>query len=151
MYKKILVPVDGSATSLRGLGEAIKLAKTLKADVRLVHVVDEFVGDTPLGPVAYYDKWIEALREGGKKTLADAAAFARKQGIEPDALMLETVGARAADMILDEAKKWPADLIVIGTHGRRGVRRLLMGSDAELILRGATVPVLLLRDSEAEE
>lgn len=148
MYKKILVPVDGSATSLRGLAEAVKLAKSVKADVRIVHIVDEFVGDTPLGPVAYYDRWIEALREGGKKVLADAAAFARQHGIEPDALMLETVGARAADMILDEANKWPADLIVMGTHGRRGMRRLLMGSDAELILRSATVPVLLLREHE---
>jgi nucleotide-binding universal stress UspA family protein len=59
--------------------------------------------------------------------------------------MLEYVGGRAADLILEDAKKWSADLIVMGTHGRRGVRRLVLGSDAEQILRLSPVPVLMVR------
>ena len=58
--------------------------------------------------------------------------------------LLETIGGRAADVIVQQAEEWRADLIVLGTHGRRGLKRLAMGSDAELVLRMAPVPVLLL-------
>ncbi len=146
MYKRILVPVDGSSTSQLGLSEAIRLAKQIKASVRIVHVVDEFVADSTLGPAVYYDKWVEALREGGRKTLADAQAFAKRQDFEPEAVLVETIGRRAADVIVEQVKQWPADLIVMGTHGRRGMRRLVMGSDAELVVRSAPVPVLLVRE-----
>ena len=60
--------------------------------------------------------------------------------------MLESIGAPAADFIVAQAKQWPADLIVMGTHGRRGFARLAMGSDAEYVIRMAPVPVLLLRN-----
>lgn len=146
MYQRILVPVDGSATAKLGLSEAIRLARQLRATVRIVHVVDEYIGDATFGTTMYYDKWVEALREGGQKTLQDAEAFARQQGIEPEGVLVETVGRRASETIIEQAKQWPADLIVLGTHGRRGVQRLVMGSDAELVLRNAEVPVLLVRD-----
>jgi nucleotide-binding universal stress UspA family protein len=146
MYKKLLVPVDGSSTSQLGLVEAIRLAKQLKASLRIVHVVDEFVADSTMGPAMYYDKWVEALREGGKKTLADAQVFAKRHDCEPEAVLVETIGRRAADVIIEQVKQWPADLIVMGTHGRRGLRRLVMGSDAELVVRSSPVPVLLVRE-----
>jgi nucleotide-binding universal stress UspA family protein len=60
--------------------------------------------------------------------------------------LIETLGGRTADEIVREAKQWPADLIVLGTHGRRGLKRLAMGSDAEMVLRLAPVPVLMVRD-----
>jgi nucleotide-binding universal stress UspA family protein len=59
--------------------------------------------------------------------------------------MIESFGGRAADFIVEQARKWRADLIVLGTHGRRGVRRLVMGSDAEQVIRATRVPVLLVR------
>lgn len=62
MYARILVPIDGSATSLKGLGEALKLAKALRAKVRLVHVINELLGDYTLTPSIYYEKMIEAER-----------------------------------------------------------------------------------------
>jgi nucleotide-binding universal stress UspA family protein len=146
MYKRILVPIDGSPTSKLGLSEAIRLAKQLQAKVRILHVVDEFIADTTFGSAMYYEKWVESLREGGKKTLAESEAFTRDQGIEPEAILVETVGTRAAEAIIEQARQWPADLIVLGTHGRRGMRRIVMGSDAEVVVRGAEVPVLLVRN-----
>jgi nucleotide-binding universal stress UspA family protein len=61
---------------------------------------------------------------------------------------VESIGGPAGTLILEQAKKWSADLIVMGTHGRRGIRRLALGSDAEEVLRSATVPVLLVRGAE---
>lgn len=145
MYKKILVPVDGSDASQRGLAEAVKLAKSLGAAVRLVHVVNEFIMDTAYAPAMYNEGLIDSLREIGRKTLKDAEAKVVAQGLKPEVELLETIGGRAADAIVGQAASWPADLIVMGTHGRRGVRRMVMGSDAELVLRLSPVPVLLVR------
>lgn len=150
MYKQILVPVDGSATSKLGLVEAIRLANQLQAKLRLLHVVDEYIADTTFGTASFYKEWVQALREGGKQTLSELAAFARERGVEPEVSLVETVGKRAADAIIEQAKEWPADLIVLGTHGRRGMRRLVMGSDAEFVVRSAEVPVLLVRDRSEE-
>jgi len=147
MYERILVPVDGSAAALRGLTEAMELAKGLNASVRMLHVVDEFIPDMTLGPANYYDNWIDAVRERGKTILREALDYAKERGGKPEAVLMDTYGRRAADVIIEQAAQWPADLIVMGTHGRRGMRRLLMGSDAELVLRGTPVPVLMVRES----
>jgi nucleotide-binding universal stress UspA family protein len=144
MYKHILVPVDGSATSKRGLEEAMRVAKAGGGSIRLVHVVDELVMIDPEVPV-YYQAMIESLRENGKAILAKSEAAVKAQGIAVEAILLETMGMRAADLIVEHAAEWPADLIVMGTHGRRGLRRVVLGSDAELVIRQTTVPVLLLR------
>ncbi len=144
MYKNILVPVDGSATSKRGLEEAMRIAKAGDGTIRLVHVVDELVMVDPEVPI-YYQAMIESLRESGKATLAKAEAAVKAQGIPVQTFMLETLGARAADLIVEQAANWPADVIVMGTHGRRGLRRVVLGSDAELVVRHTAVPVLLLR------
>jgi nucleotide-binding universal stress UspA family protein len=149
MYKKILVPVDGSPTSLLGLNEAIKLAKEGAATVKLVHVVNELIIDTgyAAGGGLYYGDIIDSLREGGKKTLAAAEDAARAKGVKFESQLVETIGRRAADVIVEQALAWPAELIVMGTHGRRGIRRLALGSDAEMVLRNAPVPVLMVRDT----
>jgi len=145
-----MVPIDGSPTSNRGLAVAIGLASEQKAKLCLLHVVDELVvvggaDGMSFVPASYIDEFIGALRAGGKKLLARAEAKARKHGIEVEAVLLETVGRRVADQIIEQAKKWRADVIVLGTHGRRGVSRVVMGSDAELVLRETPVPVLLVR------
>jgi nucleotide-binding universal stress UspA family protein len=144
MYKQILVPVDGSATAKRGLDEAIRLARSGGGTIRLLHVVDELVMVDPEVPV-YYQAMIDSLRENGKATLAKSEAAVKAQGIPVETVMLETMGQRAADAIVEQAASWPAEVIVMGTHGRRGLRRVVLGSDAELVIRHTTVPVLLLR------
>ena len=146
MIGRILVPVDGSATATRGLAEAISLVKQVNGTLRILHVVDElFMSDVPLG-TDYYHKWVEQLRERGQAVLHEAQAYARQRGADAEVTLLETVGKRAADAIVAEAKIWPADVIVMGTHGRRGLSRLLMGSDAELVLRSSPAPVMLVRE-----
>lgn len=76
-------------------------------------------------------------------------AVVREHALEPQSVLLESIGARAADLIVDQAREWQVDLIVMGTHGRRGLRRLALGSDAELVVRSASVPVLLIREHAA--
>jgi nucleotide-binding universal stress UspA family protein len=148
MFRRILVPIDGSPTSNRGLEKAIGLASDQTAKICLLHVVDELaVGADGMMymPPSYIDEFIRALRAGGKELLVRAEAKVRKHGIEVEAVLLETVGRRVADLIIKQAKKWRADVIVLGTHGRRGLSRVVMGSDAELVVREAPVPVLLVR------
>jgi len=147
MYKHILVAVDGSDTSNLALLEAIKLAKEQQAALHLIHVVDEtpayMMVETPY-PVADLQK---AMREAGQKILATCAATAREAGLEVDTkfAVLEVLTQRICDVINEEAKQWPADLIVIGTHGRRGFNHLVLGSVAEGVIRFATKPVLVIR------
>jgi len=147
MFKKILVPIDGSPTSDLGLIEAIKLAKDQGAKLRLFHLVDEFIAVSSPEGLAFSntDSLLESLRQGGKKIVEKAEALARRNGLTPESVMLESYGGRAADFIVKQASKWRADLIVLGTHGRRGVKRLVMGSDAEQVIRTTPVPVLLVR------
>ena len=96
-------------------------------------------------PPSYIDEYIQSLRAGGKKLLTRAEAKVRKRGIEVEPVLLEAVGGPVAGQIIKQAKKWRADVIVLGTHGRRGLSRIVMGSDAELVLRETPVPVLLVR------
>jgi nucleotide-binding universal stress UspA family protein len=145
MYKKILVPIDGSPTSNLGLNEAIKLAKDQGAKLRLFHLVDEYYAVSSSDIASSADDLIEALRQGGKKILEKAETLARRGGLTPESVMIESFGGRAADFIVQQAKKWGADLIVLGTHGRRGAKHLVMGSDAEQVVRTTRVPVLLVR------
>jgi nucleotide-binding universal stress UspA family protein len=143
---RILVPVDGSATSDRGLDEAIRLAKLTGARLRLVHVVDGLVLSTGL-EFATCDV-IGILKEAGAEILSAAKAKVEAGGVAVDAFLSDTFGERVCDVVVTQARQWNADLIVIGTQGRRGARRLIIGSDAEQIVRAAPVPVLLVRPKE---
>jgi nucleotide-binding universal stress UspA family protein len=147
-YRKILAAVDGSRASAKGLREAIRLAKAGHTRLAILHVVDEYPAFAALDGMmagAPGADLVPALREGGKKVLAKAAAAARKAGVPAKPVLREGLGP-AAYPIVREAKKLGADLIVLGTHGRRGVRRLVMGSDAEQVVRTSPVPVLLVRE-----
>ena len=147
VYKKILVPVDGSSTSTAGLNEALRLARNQKARIRLLHIVDEVAifgsaeGGLNVEPV------IESLMSGGKRILDRAAKLAASRGVRTETELFENATARVADVLVARARRWRADLIVMGTHGRRGVNRLVLGSDAELVVRNSPVPVLLVRSA----
>lgn len=146
MYEKILVPVDGSPTASRGLDEAIKLARLTGASLRLLNVVDlwslAMSADASMGGGPDV---LTLLREGGQAILADAKAHVEAAGVRADAVLSDSLAGRVSEVIVDQATSWGADLIVIGTHGRRGVGRLVLGSDAEQVARMAPVPVLLVR------
>jgi nucleotide-binding universal stress UspA family protein len=144
LYKRILVPVDGSATSNAGLKEAVRLAKNQHAKLRLLNIVDEMVVfNTPDGGINV-EPILNALKRGGKQILRKSEKAARAQGVRPDSELWESAGVRVAQVIVERARRWRADLIIMGTHGRRGVNRMLLGSDAELVVRSAAVPVLLV-------
>jgi len=146
MYQRILIAVDGSELSNHALREAIALAQNQHAALRIVHVVDEVTLNWE-GEYVDLLEIMESFRESGQRILENAQNIAREAGMEHEAKLLEiqTFGHRISDMILEEAKDWPADLIVVGTHGRRGLHAVLLGSVSDGILRRATVPVLLVR------
>ena len=148
MYKKILVPIDGSSAAARGLQEAIKLATDQRATIRLIHVINELMVVSSYEATIYTADLINALRDSGNKLLDRAKQQVTNAGIVVESEMLEAHGGQAGITIADDAAKSYADLIVIGTHGRRGFSRLLMGSDAEQVVRSAKVPVLLVRSEE---
>ncbi|HEY7996068.1 MAG TPA: universal stress protein [Steroidobacteraceae bacterium] len=143
-YKRILVPVDGSPTAAKGMKEAIKLARRGGGKLMLLHVVEEYAAFASpevgfnIGPI------LDAVMAGGKRTLARVKRSAELAGARPQTALVENFAGRVADVIVSEAKRWRADLIVMGTHGRRGVKRALLGSDAELVVRYSPVPVLLV-------
>jgi nucleotide-binding universal stress UspA family protein len=117
--------------------------------LRLLHVVDELVLTT--APEMSYDiaDLIEVLKADGMRILEKGAAHARKHGVKVQTSLIESFGGRAAHAIVDEAKKFHASLIVLGTHGRRGMKRVVMGSDAEEVVRNSPAPVLLVRSGPA--
>jgi len=144
MYKHILVAVDGSETSNLALQEAIRLAKDQHSMLRLLHVVDLTMAYSVIEAPTVIE-YQNALKVEGQKLLADCLESARASGIEFDSKLSVALGAHIYDLIEEEAKGWPADLIVIGTHGRKGIRRLLLGSVAEGLTRISSKPVLLIR------
>jgi nucleotide-binding universal stress UspA family protein len=149
MYQRILVPVDGSEASSLGLAEAIRLAKNQKAKLRLLHVVHDFFVAGGPGAAVYTGQLRLDLREHGEEILKTAAGIAAQQGVEIDTKLVETPAGSVGALIVEEAEGWPADLLVLGTHGRRGIRRLVMGSDAEYVVRTTPVPVLLVRETKS--
>jgi nucleotide-binding universal stress UspA family protein len=144
MYKRILVPLDGSPVSRRGLQEALRLARQNKARVQLLHVFGMFIGTPVLMRKRPVDDIPDLLHAAGAAILKKAAALARERRVAVDTALLNYAQGRAAGAIVGQAKKWRADLIVIGTHGRRGFDRLALGSDAEIVVRTSPVPVLVV-------
>ena len=151
MYERILVPVDGSETSRRGLEEAIKISKALGGQLRLVHIVDDSaLAMNPEAGIAAAPL-VEDFAEGGKEILENARKLVDAQGISAEVVLHENFTGRIADLIVDEARKWGADLIVMGTHARGGIKHAVLGSDAEAVLHGADVPVLLVRSANGKK
>jgi nucleotide-binding universal stress UspA family protein len=149
MYSRILVAVDGSDTAKRALDHALQLAREQRARLRIVHALESvhflvsLAGGYPFDASALLD----SMREDGKQVLDHAQAQASSAGVEAESALIEGEAPmdRTATIILQDALRWNADLIVIGTHGRRGFDRVVLGSVAEALVRIAHVPVLLVR------
>ena len=146
MYQRILVPYDGSTTSRCGLDEAIRVAKLTHGRLRLFHVIDDLSFALALGSESgYADDLLKSLRGEGMRILDKGEATAKAEGVEVDTHLCDAFPGSVQEKVAAEVRDWGADLIVLGTHGRRGAARLLLGSGAERILRQAPVPVLLVR------
>ena len=148
MYTRILVAIDGSHSSELALQHSFNLARQLGARLRILHVVDESYAvnwDAEFGDPT--EIW-NAMALTGRKIIDNASADATKAGLEADTKLIEVnnPGRRVAEVIREEADAWEADLIVVGTHGRRGLSHMFLGSVAEGIVRIANQPVLLVRE-----
>jgi len=142
MYRRILVAIDGSYTSNLALQEAFKLAKEAKAKLHLVHVIDV----TPGVEGGFNPETLRRMvRKEGNELLKTIAELAIQAGVDADTEILEEIRKKFSKAIANEAQRWEADLIVMGTHGRIGIARLVLGSVAEGVLHNAPVPVLLVR------
>ena len=154
MYDRILVPVDGSQDATRALAQALVVCRLARhaaaaaADtpaagasaaasaaarqpaLRLLYVLDDALDQSDL------------LAEGNA-ALAAAADLAWEAGVAAEHAMVPAAGRALATAILADAQDFAADLIVLGTHGRKGLRRAILGSVAEAVIRDSTIPVLL--------
>jgi len=147
VYQRILVPIDGGATSVEGVDEAVRLAVLTGAELRLMHVVvaADHTNGFETGAV-YCSDVLPRMRQAGAQVLAAAARRADRPGVTVGTTLVETVTGQIAERIVDEARAWRADVVVVGSHGRRGADRFFMGSVAEQLARHAPVPVLIVGD-----
>jgi nucleotide-binding universal stress UspA family protein len=140
-FKRILIAVDESAFAARAADVGIELAKALKAEMAFIHAVDPSIARAASKIEESADKLIAMAEQEAKNLLS---AFRERAGASPAALEFLEIG-KPATKIVEGAKSWPADLIVIGSHGRGGLERLLLGSVAESVVRHASCPVLVVR------
>lgn len=145
-FHRILVPVDGSESANRALVTALQFARDVGGRVCVLHDIGELQYLSPYGdPRALAD----VVRANGERVLKDALAICESAGVPADSRLVDDPGQRLGEAVADAAVVWKADLIVLGSHGRRGLQRLLLGSGAEQILRLAPVPTLVMRQPSA--
>jgi nucleotide-binding universal stress UspA family protein len=145
-FQRILIALDDSAIAAHAVDVGVGLARALGAEVSLVHVIDEKLARAPDMGIPVAQLLAELTRDG--RALLQAAA-ARADGAPPPWQFLRE--GKPAREIVVVAKEWNADLVVIGTHGRSGLGRVLLGSTAEAVLRHAPCPVLAVRPREADQ
>lgn len=138
------MPVDGSDVSNHAAGEGFKLAAALGSGITLLYVVDTSVASIPEAESAFSNMELirQTFKEQGEKLMGRLKASAREKGLEAGTLIAE---GDVHDEIIRIAAEKQAELIIMGTHGRRGVGRLLLGSVAESVARRANCAVLLIR------
>jgi nucleotide-binding universal stress UspA family protein len=147
MYKRILVPTDGSALSRKAVKAAVELASTVGAEVVALNVVPRY-------PTSYFEGGIsvspnEVARveqqwaESGQALANEVEKAAEKAGVVAKAITVRS--DLVAEAILNAAKKHKCDLVVMASHGRKGIKRLLLGSETQHVLTHGNIPVLVLR------
>ncbi len=148
MYSKILVPLDGGKTSERALREAVSLAKLTRSRLTLLHVVDDYPMMVEMSAAIDFDAVRRHLRMQGEEIVEQAKVKAAAEGVEADTSVTDITQGRVADAILKAVDSTHCELVVMGTHGRRGFSHMVMGSDAEAVVRQCKVPVLVVRQPE---
>ncbi len=148
MYRHVFVAIDDSDTSRKALEEAITVARVHSATLEIAHAVDEqLVHVFHAGGVTTTstNQLKHALVSSGEDVLSRALEQARAAGIQARTHLLKGHGEHTDDLIAGAVHDSGADLLVVGSHGRRGVRRLLLGSVAENLVRKVGVSVLIVR------
>jgi nucleotide-binding universal stress UspA family protein len=150
MYSRILVAIDGSPAADVALTEAVRVASAHRAALRIAHVIAHRA-EGSVEDAAVCGASADSAARAGRAMLAEAAAFAKKAGLTVEIRLLEIEGdQRIVDVLAEEAKAWPADLVVLGTHGRRPPNRFRLGSVAEALALTAPEPVLLVSAGHSE-
>jgi nucleotide-binding universal stress UspA family protein len=146
MYKHILISPDGSEVAQKGVDHGLSLAKALGARVTVVTVTERY----PIDPGAHWipgpgdmAAWDARQKEWAARVLADVTTAAGRLSVAAETVHVPD--AQAAEAILATANKSQCDLIVMASHGRRGLRRLLLGSQTSEVLVSSPVPVLVIR------
>jgi len=149
MYANILLSTDGSDVARKGVEHGIALAKALNAKVTVVTVTEPLAVDYGGGHAGgwipspeEFDRYEAACKERAGKVLDEARAMAERAGISAE--LLHVPDAHPATAIIETAKSKGCDLIVMGSHGRRGLRKLLLGSQTSEVLVDGSVPVLVV-------
>lgn len=143
MFKHILVALDGSDCSHKALGIAVQLAKDQHARCTVCTVVDvvRAAASMTFATEDLVNEWIVALNKDARQIQSDAVSDSGS-GVTVDTLVVEGDPSSA---LLDVAKSKEADLIIMGSHGRTGLKRLWLGSVAESVVQHATIPVMIVR------
>ncbi len=144
MYKNILIATDGSDLSHKAVGQGLSLARALGAKVTVITITepwsDYYAGEMITFPIEDYEKSAAAR---ASSVLAGVAEIARKSGVTCDTLHVKDT--HPAEGIIETAKRLGSDLIVMASHGRRGVSRMLLGSQANRVVVQSSIPVLICR------
>lgn len=143
-YRNIVIATDGSENSQRAISHGIEIAKLSGATVHALYVVDT-TSFTSIPMDAGWEAMYEILRGEGEKAISEVKELGETSGVEVREVLLE---GHPSNEIIDFAEKNNADLIVVGTLGKTGLDRFLMGSVAEKVVRGSKVPVLVVRSEK---
>ncbi len=145
MFNKILLPVDGSSTSNQAIEKTIAMAEAFKSQVTVVSVIDDY-SFTDVGVDFAYGQteYLQAATAEANATLNAAKRLFEARGIPVASKLVE--GHAVYKGILDTAQSMGADLIVMGSHGRQGLKKLVLGSVAAQVLSHAHLPVMIVRE-----
>ncbi len=145
MFKHILLPVDGSSTSLMALEKAVGLARAFQSLVSVIYVIDPYAFSGAGTDFSYGQaQYLDAATTEGKQALSAATEALHAAGVAANASIIESHSIYRG--ILETAGTIGADLIVMGSHGRRGLEKLVLGSVAAQVLAHAHLPILIVRD-----
>lgn len=145
MYRRILVPIDGSDPAQRGLQEALGLAKAFDSSLVLLHVAEIYPMMMEMATATTWEQITTDVRAYGQRVLERAHDAAKGAGVASETHLEDSAAARVCDVIIEQARQHHCDLIVMGTHGRRGIAHAVVGSDAERVIHQSPLPVLLVR------
>ena len=154
MYKRIMVAVDESFMTSQVMEAAIELAKATGAQVAICHAIDETIlaqREVAMMLPNSVGKTEARMRLGAEGFLDRLLQTVRSAGVEAEIKLVESEQKHVSDMLIDAAGEWQADLLVVGTHGRRGIERFFVGSVAERLVRKGQTSLLLVRGEDPDE
>lgn len=147
MYKRILVAIDGSEVSNEGLKTAAELAQRFEAELIVAHAIDEDLLPMHHGGDVFveHDKVRDAWHRQGQAIIAEARRRLETKGLHPETLLLESDTRSADEQIARAVTEQKADLLVVGSHGRRGLQRFFLGSVAEKLARKVDCAIFIVK------